>query len=69
MIKRCKESARFFSHFWQLALFRGNAQVNLILIGRRVERLAPYCYAINSVTSLVAVTDNVVDLVGKALRF
>jgi len=31
--------------------------------------LAPYCYAINSVTSLVAVTDNVVDLVGKALRF
>jgi len=29
----------------------------------------PYCYAINSVTSLVAVTNNVVGLVGKVQLF
>jgi len=28
-----------------------------ILIGRRVGSVAPYCYVINSVTNLVAVTD------------
>ena len=46
-----------------------NAQVNLILIGRRAGCAAPYCYVINSVTSLVAVADNVVGLVGKVQLF
>jgi len=50
-------------------LFRGNAQVNLILIGRRAECAAPYCYIINRVTCLVAVVDNVVGLVGKVQMF
>jgi len=31
--------------------------------------VAPYCYVINSVTNLVAVTDNVVGLVGKVQLF
>ena len=48
---------------------RGNTQVNLILIGKRVGSVAPYCYAINSATSLAAVIDNVVGLVGKAQLF
>ena len=51
------------------ALFRGNAQVNLIPIGRRVGSVTPYCYVMNSVASLVAVTDNVADLVGKVQLF
>jgi len=50
-------------------LFRGNAQVNLILICRRAGSAAPYCYVINSVTSLVAVADNVVGLEGKVQLF
>jgi len=50
-------------------LLRGDAQVNLILIGRRVGSVVPYYYTINSVTSLVAVTDNVVGLVGKVQLF
>ena len=45
------------------ALFRGNAQVNLILIGRRAGSAALYCYVTNSVTNLVTVVDNVVGLV------
>ena len=44
-------------------------KVNLILIGRRAGSVAPYCYVINSVTNLVAVTDNVVGLVGKVQLF
>ena len=50
-------------------LFRGNAQVNLIIIGRRAGCAAPYCYVMNSVTSLVAVADNVVGLMGKVQLF